>query len=241
MKFNAGMCCPCYINAASLSRFSVKRRFLVEKPVGWYITSLDDQLKHKRWRMVSVTDVSSSRRKARKAHFSAPSSIRRKIMSSALSKELRGKYNVRFRFITFWRKTYSGCRLAHCPSVKMMRSGSFEESTRVVRARWRKCTERNGSSTLTVCNVTSQTVQHHPSVFTPAMSLLLLSSWTRTGAVYCWSLVGLVVCSWAMFVGAKFWTGKIGRRIQVRLVMMLRWWTCVSLSRLISHLIDDLQ
>ncbi|KAF9227502.1 ribosomal protein L24 [Gyrodon lividus] len=41
------------------------------------------------------TDVSSSRRKARKAHFSAPSSIRRKIMSSPLSKELRGKYNTR--------------------------------------------------------------------------------------------------------------------------------------------------
>ncbi|KAF7305041.1 60S ribosomal protein [Mycena kentingensis (nom. inval.)] len=32
-------------------------------------------------------DVSSSRRKSRKAHFSAPSSIRRKIMSSSLSKE----------------------------------------------------------------------------------------------------------------------------------------------------------
>jgi len=41
------------------------------------------------------SDVSSSRRKSRKAHFSAPSSIRRKIMSSALSKELRGKHNAR--------------------------------------------------------------------------------------------------------------------------------------------------
>ncbi|KAH6918366.1 60S ribosomal protein L26 [Coprinopsis sp. MPI-PUGE-AT-0042] len=40
-------------------------------------------------------DVSSSRRKSRKAHFSAPSSIRRKIMSSSLSKELRGKHSVR--------------------------------------------------------------------------------------------------------------------------------------------------
>ncbi|KAJ7774974.1 translation protein SH3-like domain-containing protein [Mycena metata] len=40
-------------------------------------------------------DVSSSRRKSRKAHFSAPSSIRRKIMSSALSKELRTKHNAR--------------------------------------------------------------------------------------------------------------------------------------------------
>ncbi|KAI0064478.1 ribosomal protein L24 [Artomyces pyxidatus] len=40
-------------------------------------------------------DLASSRRKSRKAHFSAPSSIRRKIMSSSLSKELRGKHNTR--------------------------------------------------------------------------------------------------------------------------------------------------
>ncbi|KAL2147949.1 hypothetical protein VTI28DRAFT_4 [Corynascus sepedonium] len=40
-------------------------------------------------------NVSSSRRKSRKAHFSAPSSVRRNIMSAPLSKELREKYNVR--------------------------------------------------------------------------------------------------------------------------------------------------
>ncbi|KAL2009372.1 hypothetical protein VTN00DRAFT_7566 [Thermoascus crustaceus] len=39
--------------------------------------------------------VSCSRRKSRKAHFSAPSSERRVIMSAPLSKELREKYNVR--------------------------------------------------------------------------------------------------------------------------------------------------
>ncbi|RYO89669.1 hypothetical protein DL766_004067 [Monosporascus sp. MC13-8B] len=41
------------------------------------------------------SSVSSSRRKSRKAHFSAPSSVRRVIMSAPLSKELREKYNVR--------------------------------------------------------------------------------------------------------------------------------------------------
>ncbi|KAI8844321.1 60S ribosomal protein L26B [Chytriomyces hyalinus] len=41
------------------------------------------------------TTVSSSRRVNRKAHFSAPSNIRRKIMSASLSKELREKYKVR--------------------------------------------------------------------------------------------------------------------------------------------------
>ena len=44
---------------------------------------------------VHKIDRSSSRRKSRAAHFGAPSSVRRNIMSSALSKELRGKHNVR--------------------------------------------------------------------------------------------------------------------------------------------------
>ncbi|KAI9482008.1 60S ribosomal protein L26A [Coemansia sp. RSA 989] len=40
-------------------------------------------------------DVSSSTRKSRKAHFTAPSHIRRKLMSAALSKDLRKKHEVR--------------------------------------------------------------------------------------------------------------------------------------------------
>lgn len=39
-------------------------------------------------------DLAASRRKSRKAHFGAASSVRRKIMSSALAKDLRTKYNV---------------------------------------------------------------------------------------------------------------------------------------------------
>ncbi|PRW60014.1 60S ribosomal L26-1 [Chlorella sorokiniana] len=39
--------------------------------------------------------VTSSRRKCRKAHFTAPSSVRRKLMSAPLSTELRNKYGVR--------------------------------------------------------------------------------------------------------------------------------------------------
>jgi large subunit ribosomal protein L26e len=39
--------------------------------------------------------VASSRRKSRAAHYKAPSSQRRTIMSAPLSKELREKYNVR--------------------------------------------------------------------------------------------------------------------------------------------------
>lgn len=38
--------------------------------------------------------VSSSRRKSRRAHFSAPSSVRRILMSAALSSDLKIKYNV---------------------------------------------------------------------------------------------------------------------------------------------------
>ncbi|OJD11946.1 ribosomal protein L24 [Blastomyces percursus] len=40
-------------------------------------------------------ELSSSRRKSRKAHFSASSGERRVIMSAPLSKELREKHNVR--------------------------------------------------------------------------------------------------------------------------------------------------
>ncbi|KAM0933106.1 putative ribosomal protein L2, domain 2 [Dioscorea sansibarensis] len=39
--------------------------------------------------------VSSSRRKCRKAHFTAPSSVRRVLMSAPLSIDLRNKYNIR--------------------------------------------------------------------------------------------------------------------------------------------------
>ncbi|MCJ1309863.1 60S ribosomal protein L26B [Agyrium rufum] len=41
------------------------------------------------------SSLHSSRRKSRKAHFGAPSSVRRTIMSAPLSKELREKHNVR--------------------------------------------------------------------------------------------------------------------------------------------------
>ncbi|ORZ09799.1 translation protein SH3-like domain-containing protein [Absidia repens] len=59
-------------------------------------------------------DVTSSRRKCRKAHFSAPSHIRQKIMSSPLSKELKEKHSVRAMPIrrddevTVVRGTYKG-------------------------------------------------------------------------------------------------------------------------------------
>ena len=45
--------------------------------------------------MKTHQSVSSQRRKSRKAHFSAPSSIRRKIMSSKLSKDLKTKYETK--------------------------------------------------------------------------------------------------------------------------------------------------
>jgi hypothetical protein len=42
--------------------------------------------------------IAASRRKSRKAHFSAPSSVRRTIMSAPLSKELREKHGVHAPF-----------------------------------------------------------------------------------------------------------------------------------------------
>ena len=45
--------------------------------------------------MKTHVEVSSSRRKQRRAHFTAPSHIRHRIMSSTLSKDLRKKWGVR--------------------------------------------------------------------------------------------------------------------------------------------------
>mmetsp|Transcript_33973 Transcript_33973/g.133244 ORF Transcript_33973/g.133244 Transcript_33973/m.133244 type:complete len:92 (+) Transcript_33973:183-458(+) len=52
--------------------------------------------------MKRSSTVSSSRRKSRKAHFTAPSSVRRKIMSAGLSSELRSKYNVGLKRAFAW-------------------------------------------------------------------------------------------------------------------------------------------
>lgn len=46
--------------------------------------------------------VSISSRKAHKAHFAAPSSVRRVIMSAPLSKELRAEHGVRCSYSRFF-------------------------------------------------------------------------------------------------------------------------------------------
>lgn len=45
--------------------------------------------------MKTHIEVTSSRRKSRRAHFGAPSHIRHRLMSSALSKDLKKKYGIR--------------------------------------------------------------------------------------------------------------------------------------------------
>ncbi|KAJ2044159.1 60S ribosomal protein L26B [Coemansia sp. S2] len=54
-----------------------------------------NELSKKLIQLSSVTDVSSSSRKSRRAHFTAPSHIRRKLMAAGLSKDLRKKHDVR--------------------------------------------------------------------------------------------------------------------------------------------------
>merc|ERR1712032_122822 len=58
--------------------------------MGWYQRRVHGILKMKR-----TQNVTSSRRKCRKNHYTAASSERRKIMSVGLSKALREKYGVR--------------------------------------------------------------------------------------------------------------------------------------------------
>lgn len=45
--------------------------------------------------MKTHAEVTSSRRKARRAHFGATSHIRHRIMSASLSKDLRKKHGIR--------------------------------------------------------------------------------------------------------------------------------------------------
>lgn len=91
-----------------------------------------------------VADVSSSRRKSRKAHFAAPSSIRRKIMSSALSKELRNKHNVGPWFIYNLKgdESFKQCRslpIRKDDEVRIVRGkykGREGKITQVYRKKW---------------------------------------------------------------------------------------------------------
>ncbi|ORY29982.1 putative structural constituent of ribosome [Naematelia encephala] len=46
-------------------------------------------------KMAAAKGLATDRRKSRKAHFAAPSGTKRKIMSSSLSKDLRGKHSAR--------------------------------------------------------------------------------------------------------------------------------------------------
>merc|ERR1712194_475478 len=101
--------------------------------------------------MKQKATVSSSRRKARKAYFTAPSHIRRKLMSAPLSKDLRTKYNVR---------TIPICRddeVMICRGHYHDREGKV---TQVYRKKWRIHIER-----VTRDKANGQTVQIgiHPS------------------------------------------------------------------------------
>lgn len=70
----------------------------------------------------------------------------------------------------------------------MTRLGSFEENTKVVKGKLHKFTARNGLSTSTACNEINQMVLLPRLVFTQAMLLLPLSSWTLTGVCYLYLL-----------------------------------------------------
>jgi hypothetical protein len=59
-----------------------------EKDILRYVDCQDEML------ILVPIGIAASRRKSRKAHFSAPSSVRRTIMSAPLSKELREKHGV---------------------------------------------------------------------------------------------------------------------------------------------------
>lgn len=59
------------------------------------LSRFDQQIKRKTNLLTVFLDVSTSRNKARKAYFNAPSNIRRKLLSAPLSKELREQYGIK--------------------------------------------------------------------------------------------------------------------------------------------------
>merc|ERR1712013_338579 len=95
-------------------------------------------------KMKKNSNVSSSRRKCRKAYFAAPSSVRRKLMSAPLSKELRSKYSV--RSVTKFGWEMAGVKKVYLDVVgnnpwmgdyKLSRQGEFEEvSGSVYKIKW---------------------------------------------------------------------------------------------------------
>lgn len=139
--------------------------------------------------------VTSSRRKNRKRHFNAPSHIRRKIMSSPLSKELRQKYNVRSmpirkddevqvrtllifpdQYITVWcidmSFSFQVCYrnlLALFPLITRL-SGDTTKASRL--AKLSRSTGRSTSFTSSVCSVRRPTAQQFMLASTPARCVL---------------------------------------------------------------------
>lgn len=107
------------------------------------------------------SDVSSSRRKSRKAHFTAPSHLRRKILSAPLSKELREKYHVRMILdcITLV-ADHPLCRCARSPSARATRSRSSAVSTSALMAPSSRFTARSGLFTLRVSSGPRLTVRY---------------------------------------------------------------------------------
>lgn len=111
----------------------------------------------------------SSRRKSRKAHFSAPSSVRRTIMSAPLSKELREKHNVRVPH------SINGClgfdksmhRSAQSPSAKTTKSLSIEVPPKAAKERSHPSTVSNMSSTSSVYLARSPTANQSQSASIP--------------------------------------------------------------------------
>lgn len=117
--------------------------------------------------------VTSDRSKNRKRHFSAPSHIRRKLMSAPLSKELKQKYNVRtmpirkddevqVRISHFCeekqRNILTWCR----PSLCRL----FVATIRAIQsAKWFRSTERSLSSTSNVSSVRRPTAPMLRSAF----------------------------------------------------------------------------
>lgn len=122
------------------------------------------------------SNKTASRRKMRKAHFSATSVERRVRMSAPLSKELFQKHNV-LRFLAYF-CMFDILRFALYLSAKTTKCLSLAASSSREKERSLRCTERSTLFTSRSARETSPMVRRSTLVFLPPMLLLPKSKWT---------------------------------------------------------------
>ena len=136
--------------------------------------------------LTSTSALHSSRRKSRKSHYGAPSSVRRTIMSAPLSKELREKHNVSDLILFCRLPLASNITIRSAPflSGKTTRSSSCVGQTKAAKARSSQSTVSSTLCTSSVSCARSHLANPCPSASTLRSASLRSSRPTKTVRAY---------------------------------------------------------